>query len=157
KVDIRLLDTVADAGLRGQTVEATLEIKDVKRMRLPELTAEFLEQQFGVRSIEQLRERIRVLLERRLEYTQRQSARQQVLGQIAAASTWELPQELLQRQARRALNRRIMEMQSAGMSEDEIRGRIRLLQQDLLKNTETELKEHFVLQKIAEVEKIDIN
>src|SRR5262249_34061728 len=65
--------------------------------------------------------------------------------------------ELLQRQARRALNRRIMEMQSAGMSEDEIRGRIRLLQQDLLKNTETELKEHFVLQKIAEVEKIDIN
>jgi trigger factor len=153
---IRLLDTVADATLRGQTVDAALDIKEVKRMRLPELTPEFLHQ-FGVRSPEQLRERIRVLLDRRLEYQQRQSARQQVLGEIAAASTWELPQELLQRQARRALNRRIMEMQSAGMSDAEIRGRLRLLQQDVLKNTEQELKEHFVLQKIAEDEKIDID
>ena len=156
KFEIRLLDTVADATLRGQSVEATLEIKDVKSMRLPDLTEEFLHQ-FGVRSADQLRERVRVLLERRKEYQQRQSARQQVLGQIAAASTWDLPQELLQRQARRALNRRVMDMQSAGMSEDEIRGRLRLLQQDVLRNTEAELKEHFVLQKIAEVEKLDID
>src|SRR5262249_35056151 len=113
KVDIRLLDTVAEATLRGQTVEGTLEIKDVKSLRLPELTHEFLHQ-FGVHSTDQLRDRIGVLLARRLEYQQRQSARQQVLGQIAAASTWDLPQDLLQRQARRALNRRVMEMQSAG-------------------------------------------
>jgi trigger factor len=154
--DIRLMDTVADTSLRGQTVQATVDIKDVKKLRLPELTGDFLHQQFGVRSPEQLRERIRVLLDRRLEYQQRQSARQQVLGQIAAAATWQLPQELLQRQARRALNRRAMEMQSAGMSEDEIRGRLRLLQQDILQTTENELKEHFVLQKIAEVENVDI-
>jgi trigger factor len=156
KFDIRLLDGVADATLRGQTVEATLEIKDVKKQRLPELTTEFLHQ-FGVHTAEQLRERIRVLLKRRLEYAQRQAARQQVLGQITAASAWELPQELLQRQARSAMNRRAMEMQSAGMPEEEIRGRLRLLQQDVLRTTELELKEHFVLQKIAEVEKLDID
>ena len=43
------------------------------------------------------------------------------------------------------------------MSEDEIRGRQRLLQQDVLRSTELALKEHFVLQKIAEAEKIDVN
>src|SRR5262249_4523738 len=32
-----------------------------------------------------------------------------------------------------------------------------LLQQDVMRSTELALKEHFVLQKIAEVEKIDIN
>ena len=37
------------------------------------------------------------------------------------------------------------------------RGRQRLLQQDVLASTALALKEHFVLQKIAEVEKIDIN
>src|SRR5262249_54644892 len=157
KVAIRLLDTVADPALRGQVVEATLEIKDVKKLRLPEMNPDFLQEQFGVRTADQLRERVRVLLDRRLEYTQRQSARQQVLGHIAAAATWELPQELLQRQARSALNRRVMEMQSAGMSDNEIVGRVRLMQRDLLKATEIELKEHFVLQKIAEVEKLDIN
>ena len=43
------------------------------------------------------------------------------------------------------------------MSEDEIRGRERLLQRDVLQSTELALKEHFVLQKIAEEEKLDVN
>jgi trigger factor len=155
-VDIRLTDAVAEPSLRGRTVQAQLEVKDVKSLRLPELTDGFLAQ-FGVRSPEQLRERIRVLLDRRLEYQQRQSAREQVMQRIAAASTWELPQDLLQRQARRALNRRIMEMQSSGMSDDEIRGRLRLLERDILQSTALALKEQFVLHKIADVEKIDID
>ncbi len=155
-VDIQLSDAAADAFLRGKTVQAQFDIKEIKSLRLPELTHQFLHE-FGVHSPEQLRERIRLLLDRRLVYHQRQSAREQVLEQIAAASTWELPQDLLQRQARRSLNRRAMEMQSAGMSEEEIRGRLRLLQQDTLRSTALALKEHFVLQKIAEVEKLEID
>jgi trigger factor len=155
-VDIHLSDAAADPALRGKTVQAVFDIKEIKAMRLPELSEEFLAQ-FGVRSPEQLRERVRVLLERRLEYQQRQSARQQVLAEITAAGSWELPEDLLQRQARKALQRRVMEMQAAGMSDDEIRGRLRVLQQDTLQSTALALKEHFVLQKIAEVEKLDID
>ncbi len=155
-VDVTMSDSAADASLRGRGVKATLEVKDVKTMRLPELTHDFLHT-FGVHSPEQLREQIRVLLQRRLEYTQRQSAREQVLAQIAAASQWELPQDLLMRQARKSLARRVMEMRDAGISEEEIRGRQRVLQQDVLRNTALALKEHFVLQKIAEVEKIDVD
>src|SRR5262249_42505466 len=79
-----------------------------------------------------------------------------VLQQLAAGGDWELPQDLLLRQARKALHRRVLEMQNAGMSEEEIRGRVRLLQQDVVRSSALALKEHFVLQKIAEVEKIDI-
>lgn len=156
EVDITLSDAVADPSLRGKTLKGRFTVKEVKALRLPELTAEVLET-FGVRSADQLRERIRVLLQWRLEYLQRQSARQQVLEQIAAASQWELPQDLLARQARKALARRVMEMRAGGISEEEIRGRQRLLQQDVLKSTALALKEHFVLQKIAEVEKIDVD
>ncbi len=46
---------------------------------------------------------------------------------------------------------------SAATSEEEIAQRQRLLQQDVLRNTELALKEHFVLKKIAETEKIDIS
>jgi trigger factor len=155
-VEIKLTDAAADEPLRGKKVQAGLDIKEVKKLRLPELTHAFLHE-FGVHSPEQLRERIRVLLERRLEYQQRQSAREQVLQQLASAINWELPQDILQRQARKALNRRVMEMQNAGMNDDEIRGRLRLLQQDVLRSTASSLQEHFVLQKIAEVENIDID
>ena len=155
-VDIKLSDAVANPYLSGQSVQATLEVKDVKKMRLPELTHEFLHN-FGVHSPEQFHEQIRLLLERRLQYEQRQSAREQVLQHIASASSWDLPRDLLMRQARKTLARKSMEMQEAGMSEDEIRARQRLLQQDVLRSTELALKEHFVLQKIAEEEKLDVN
>jgi trigger factor len=155
-VDITLSDAVADADLRGKTVQTAFEVQDVKKMRLPELTHEFLHN-FNVHSVEQLHERIRVMLNRRLEYYQRQSARQQVLELLTADSKWDLPQDLLVRQARRSFQRRVMEMRSAGMSEDEIRGRQRLLEQDVVRSTSLALKEHFVLQKIAELENLDVD
>ena len=42
------------------------------------------------------------------------------------------------------------------MTDAQIRGRSRVLENDALKSTAAALKEHFVLQKIAEVEKIEI-
>jgi trigger factor len=155
EVEIQLSSAVADPALRGRSVKATLTIKDVKTVVLPELTHEFLHT-FGVHSAEQLRELIQVLLQRRLEHQQRQAARKQVMEHITAASTWELPPDLLRRQAHRAMARRIMEMRADGISDEEIQARRRLLEQDILQSTANALKEHFVLQKIAEVEKIDI-
>jgi trigger factor len=155
-VSIQLSSAVADPSLRGQTVTATVEVKDVKTLRMPELTHEFLHH-FGVHSPEQFRELIHVMLQRRLEHLQRQSARQQVIQQIVATADWELPEDLLVRQARQALARRIMEMRADGISEEEIAARRRELEQDIVHSTEQSLKEHFVLQKIAEVEKIDVS
>src|SRR5262249_57849367 len=54
-VDITMSTTVADESLRGKTVKATLEIKDVKTLRMPELTHDFLHH-FGVHSEEQFKE-----------------------------------------------------------------------------------------------------
>lgn len=155
-VDVTLSDGVADANLKGQTVQAIFDVKDVKSLRLPEMTHELMHE-FGVHSPEQLRELIRVVLDRRLQYQQRQSARMQILQQVGASSQWDLPQDLLLRQARSAYNRRVMEMRSSGISDDEITARSRLLQQDVVQSTAIALKEHFVMQKIAETEKIDIN
>jgi trigger factor len=156
-IEVRMTDAVADESLKGQTVTATLEIKDVKLQRLPELTEAFLKEHMGVRTEEQLRERVRLMLERRLEYDQKQAAREQVMQQIAEASEWQLPQDLLLRQAKRALGRRVMEMREAGMSEDEIKSRHRLLERDVVNSTASALKEHFVLQKIAEIEKFELD
>jgi trigger factor len=155
-VDITLSQGTAVEQLRGQEVQATFTVKDVKTTRPPELTQEFLENTFAVSTPEAFTELVQAVLERRLEYTQRQEARKQVLEQISAASAWELPQDMLMKQARKTLHRRLLEMKNAGMSDEQIKGRRRLLEQDVLKTTADALKEHFVLQKVAEVEKIEI-
>ncbi len=154
-VDITLSQSIADPNLRGKTVQASFAIQDVKALRMPELTHDFLHN-FGVHSEDQLKELIRVVLRRRLEHVQRQSAREQVIQHLAFAKEWDLPVDLLQRQARRAISRRIMEMRADGIPEADIEGRVRMLQQDILRSTAISLKEHFVLQKVAEMEKIDV-
>jgi trigger factor len=155
-VEITLSQEIESMQFRGQKVQALFAIKDIKVTRLPELTPELMEEVFGVSNREALNEFMQILLERRLEYTQRQEARKQVLEQLAVSANWELPQDMLRRQASKTLSRRMLEMRNAGMSEEQIAGRRRLLEQDVLKNTASALKEHFVLQKVAELEDIEI-
>ncbi|VTS03877.1 trigger factor [Tuwongella immobilis] len=154
-VKIKLSESVADESLRGQEVDATFTVKEIKVLRMPELNDELLAA-MGVNNEAQLNEMLQLSLERRLEYTQRQSARSQVLQILGESTTWDLPQDLLRRQARKTMSRRIMEMKNAGMSDAEIIGRQRLLEQDVLRSTALALKEHFVLQKIAELEKLEV-
>lgn len=154
-VDITLSQDVASESLRGTKVQADFVVKDVKTVRTPELTPDILSE-YGVRTAEQFNELVRARLDRLLEYRQRQSARQQVLEQLAGNTQWDLPRDLLARQARRTLSRKVMEMRSAGMNDEQILGRRRVLEQDAIASTAAALKEHFVLQKIAEVEKLEI-
>ncbi len=55
------------------------------------------------------------------------------------------------------MQRRVMEMQADGVSNEEINQQVRLLEQDVVQNTHLMLKEHFVMQKIADLEKIDVD
>jgi trigger factor len=157
EIEIELSRELAAEQLRGRSVQASFAVTDVKTIRPPELTQGFLEAAFGVSTPGAFEEYVQSLLARQLEFVQRQEARKQVLDRIATAADWELPQDMLRRQVRKTLQRRVMEMRNAGMSEDRIRGRQRLLEQDALRSTAAALKEHFVLQKVAEVEKIEID
>lgn len=154
-VNITLSQELNNPMLRGQEVQATFKVQDIKHVKTPELTPQLLSA-FGVRSPEQFEELMRVRLERKLEYSQRQTARTQILEALAGKTNWQLPQDMLQRQARKTLQRRVMEMRNAGMTDDQINARSRVLHNDAIQSTAAALKEHFVLQKIAELEKLEI-
>ncbi len=154
-VDIALSADLNNPALRGQNVQAKFKVQDIKTVQQTELTPAILHQ-FGVRSKEQFEELMGVRLERKLDYAQRQTARTQILQALAANADWKLPQDLLQRQARKTLQRKVMEMRNAGMTDEQINARSRILQNDAIASTQSALKEHFVLQKIAEMEKLEI-
>ncbi len=155
-VAITLSQDVTNAALRGADVKAEFAVKEIKVVRRPELTPELLSENFDVRNEEQFRELVRKRLDRFLEYTQRQTARTQVMQKLAGEVKFDLPRDLLIRQSRKTLQRRVMEMRSAGMSDEQIMGRQRVLEQDVVRSTAVALQEHFVLQKIAETEKLEV-
>ena len=93
--------------------------------------------------------------ERQLEYEQQRKARQQITAELTKKADWELPPGLLKRQSVRELERAVMELRRGGFSEAEIRARENELRQNSAASTATALKEHFILERIAEEEKID--
>ena len=140
--------------LRGQTVTAAFEVLEVKRLQLPELNAELLDE-FGFELEADLRDAIKEQLELQLEYEQRRRAREQITKHLTVSATWELPPEMLKRQASRELDRAVMELQSAGFSDDDIRARQNQIRQNTMAETARALKEHFILERIAEAEQIE--
>jgi trigger factor len=152
---IELTQDAPNEELRGKKLEVEFEVLDVKKLKLPELTADFLQEMGNFESEEKLREAIRANLQRQLEYEQQRKARQQITAELTKKADWELPPGLLKRQSVRELERAVMELRRAGFSEAEIRMRQNELRQNSAASTAKALKEHFILEKIAEEEKIE--
>jgi trigger factor len=152
---ITLSEDLEDEARRGQTVQVEFEVTDVDALELPKLTPGFLTEIGGFESEEELRDFVRGELERQAEFQQQQEMRKQITSQLTATAQWDLPPNLLRRQAGRELQRMMLELRSAGYSDEAIQQHANQLQRNTLQHTSAALKEHFILEKIAEEEKID--
>jgi trigger factor len=141
--------------MRGESVRATIEVLDVKRLAKPTLDGEFFER-INVADEDDLKEQIRAMLERQVTYEQRRRTRDQVMESITASAGWDLPEELVRKQTENALRREILEMRQAGFTPREIQARENDLRQRSVSMTRQNLKQHFILDKIAEEEEIEV-
>ncbi len=139
----------------GKDVAVKFEVLDVKKFEAPELTEDLLEELGGFEGEGDLRDAIRNSLERQLEYDQQQRVRQQITNTLTEAANWELPPELLERQSRRELERAVLELRRSGFSDADIRTYSNDLRQNSREKTAQALREHFILERIAEEEEMD--
>ncbi len=153
---VTLTQDATNAELRGREIDVEFEVLDVKQLKLPELTAEFLQELGGFNTDDELRSAIRENLERQLQYQQQRDARGQITALLTKSADWQLPHGLLERQSARELERAVMELRRNGFSEADIRARENLLKQNSKASTATALKEHFILERIAEEEDIEV-
>ncbi len=155
EIEIEISAEAEQIEMRGETVKATFTVNTVKHIQIPELNAELLEK-IGAGSEEELREEVKNILERQVTYEQRQSTRAQVLGKITESADWDLPESLVSKQVDNALRREILEMQQAGFSREDIQARENEIRQQAISSTRQALKEHFVLDKIASTENLEV-
>jgi trigger factor len=141
--------------LRGKEITLSIEVEAVEQRRLPELTPAFLEKIGGFNDEAELLAEVRQELERQLRFHQQRRVRQQITGMLTVAANWELPKDMLRRQAAREYDRMLMELQSSGFTEEMIRAYMNDIKQNAQASTARALKEHFILERIAEEEKIE--
>jgi trigger factor len=155
EADMTVSADAANDQLAGREVSVALEVLDVKKFELPEMTPEFLQELGDFDSEGDLRDAVKDQLERQLHYEQQQRARQQITQLLTEAADWELPPELLKRQSNRELERTVLELRRSGFTDDMIRAHVNELRQNSQENTARALREHFILERIAEDEEID--
>jgi trigger factor len=151
----KISDDAANEALRGKTVTAVFEVLEVKRLEMPQLTAGLMEDLGGFKSEDELKEEIRNQLKRQLEYHQQRRAREQVLAQLTVTANWDLPPDLLRRQSQRELQRAVLELRRSGFTDDQIRAHENELRQNSRASTARALKEHFILERIAEAQGVE--
>ena len=151
---IKVSDEAAVESLRGKDVTLELTVVDVKHLELPELTPELLDELGSFESSDDLREAVRKQLENQLEWHRRRQVRQQVSSALTASASWDLPPDLLRRQSLRELERAILELRRSGFDDDSIRQHVNELRQSVMGSTAAALKEHFILERIAEDQSI---
>ncbi|MFO7907663.1 MAG: trigger factor [Planctomycetota bacterium] len=144
-----------NAEMRGREVEVTFTVRRVRYVELPRVTQDFLNEIGDFEDEGDLRDAIRHELDRQLAYTQMRELREQITATLTRDADWELPPDLLNRQAKRELDRVELELRSSGFSDEDIRAYSNQIRQNSLKATDRSLKEHFIFERIAEDEDID--
>ncbi|MCL2742370.1 MAG: trigger factor [Planctomycetaceae bacterium] len=155
KTELTLSKDAPNEDNRGKTVTAVFTIKEVKRLVTPELTSEFLEKLGDFETEGDFRDGILDTLKRHMEHEQHQKTRRQITGLLTESASWELPPNLLAKQSEREFRRSVLELRRNGYSDEEILSQKNFLRQNSAIETAQALKEHFILEKIAEVENID--
>jgi len=112
KTKVELSSFADNEELRGKEIDVEIEILDVKRVEV--MPNDEVAAAVGLGTAEELNTAIRNMLEQRLEYSQRQTVRDQISGALTESADWDLPLDLLERQASREVPRAVMEMQSSG-------------------------------------------
>lgn len=155
---ITLAEDFAFEALRGKTVELAVTCKGHKEKAVPALDAEFLKKLGGEEMTEEtLRGEIREAVRRRREQARENAKANQVVAYIFEKVEFDLPQEIVNREAQRRTNDIAQRALQNGMPQEEL-----IKHQDEIVGSATQqarqdLKARFILEQVAQKEGLGVS
>ena len=141
--------------IRGKDVQIEILIKDIKKLEPAELNEQFLEN-LGFTNQAELREALKEQMEIRVQNDIQQAMRDQVNKYLMDNVTMELPAKLSERQSAQIIQRRASDLLMRGMGMAAIEANIETIRAGAQEAAASELKSYFILDKIAQQEKIEV-
>jgi trigger factor len=152
---VEVSKTYFHEGYRGRKIDLEITIKDIKSLQLAEMDEAFL-QRFEVKTVDELRERVRDNLKARLESQAQSDMSEQVYQYLLANTKFDLPVDLVGRQAGNLLQRQRINLLSRGLSPQEIEEQMEQLRASSEEQAEEQLKTFFIMDKVADKLEIDV-
>lgn len=140
--------------IKDQPITLKVELKQVQR--LEPAPVEQLVEQMGVPSEDELRSRVREMLEQRLQQEQQSDLHRQVCDQLLEKVTLELPEGLTGRQTERVLRRRAMELAYQGTPEQEVEQQLAEMRSGSEEEARRQLKLFFIIDQAAKNLEVEV-
>ena len=156
-LNITLPEDFAFEALRGKTLVFDIQCKGIKDKVVPALDAEFIKKLGGEEMTEELlRSEIKEAIRRRREQARENDKSNQVIAHIFEKAEFEVPQEIVNREAQRRTNEIATRAMQQGISQEEL-----LKQQDEILSSATQqakqsVKVSFMLEQVAKKEGLSI-
>ncbi len=141
---------------RGKTADFELAIKDIRRLKLPELNDEFIKT-WGFESEDEFRNYVRQELESRIGEEVRRGMEGQVYQYLLDKTSFDVPDRLGDRQAGRVLMRRMLEMYQQGVPQQEVEKHLDEMKASSKEDTIRDLKIYFIMESLSEKIEVDVS
>jgi trigger factor len=157
-VSVTLPDDFSFEDLQGKTVVLKVSCSAVKERTLPELDDEFLKKVGGEEmTLDSLRTEVKASVQKRREQARDTAKSNQVIGHIAEKIEFELPQDVVNREAQRRTNEIASQAMQNGMDNEAL-----MQHQEEILNTATQqarqnVKVSFILEQVAKAEGIQVS
>ncbi len=153
EIKAKFLDSYPVEKWRGKDGTLIVEVKEIRRPVAPELDEEFAKA-MDFDSLEELKKAVRHSITQSKEREVALALEQQAFDQLLAAAPFELPQGVLKAQARNIMLRQQYRLRQRGVPAEEIEKHMDDLRNASEESAARNLKIYFILNHIAEKEKI---
>jgi trigger factor len=140
---------------QGRTVDIEIDVKEVKYLKPAEIDEHFL-QRYRVENEQELRDRIRDNLQTELESQIRSDMSEQVYQYLLGNTNFELPMDIVARQAGTILQRQYINLLARGLSREQVDEQMEQLRAGSEEQAGQQLKTFFIMDKVAEKLEIDV-
>ena len=152
--DVEVSKTYFREEYRGKKVTGTIAVKEVKYLKPAELD-EALLARFDAQDEDDLREKIRDALQSRIEEQARTQMTEQVHQYLLDKTDFDLPLDVVGRQAMSVLQRQYINLMVRGLSREQIEQQMEQLRAGSEEQARAQLKSFFIMDKVAK--KLDIS
>jgi trigger factor len=142
--------------MTGQKIHYVVTVKGLKSKKLPELDDAFASTIVEGKTLAEVRELAKGELARQKKEEIESQKREQVMGYLVGKVECELPQSMVIGETRRILADIVQQQQARGASDEDIKGQEKELVEASAQGAKNKLKGTFILQRIAEMEKVTV-
>ncbi len=142
--------------LRGKTFDYTVTVKEIKAEEL-QAEEEIAKSMLGEDgTVEDFRERVKVYLEQQQEKAAHDQKAAAIIEAIGKDIEFELPEDYLNAETQSQADNLVRQGMSYGLGEEEVVKMQENIIETASANAKVSLKNHFILEKIAELEEIEV-